>query len=180
LTSRAIVDSFSTGLSIDKSNSVVQPKVVICDESVSCTHQFINGQKFKILTTDDVVVIVSLGMGERYMRADVSVFNHSLVAVDVLAAYMRLEVITPKERHSQKSLLNRLPSRWVIGLHGRTRSTAWAARWRVSKRRRKPRHRELSTVLEQSKPQVLMERKQTAPAMETELTTATAHRQLLP
>ncbi|WP_433972697.1 hypothetical protein [Tunturiibacter lichenicola] len=77
---------------------MVQPKVVICDDSASCTHQFINGQKFKILTTDDVVIIVSLGMGERYMRADVSVSNNSPVAVDVLPADMRLEVITPKEK----------------------------------------------------------------------------------
>ena len=42
------------------------PKVLLCDENAGCAHQFIEGQKFKILTSDGLTVIVSMALTEKY------------------------------------------------------------------------------------------------------------------
>lgn len=73
-------------------------KVLLCDENAGCTHQYIEGQKFKILTSDGLTVIVSMAMTEKYTRADVSVFNGGTTNVDVLPKEFHLEEVTPKPR----------------------------------------------------------------------------------
>jgi hypothetical protein len=84
--------------SFAQTSSSAAPKIIVCEESSGCTHQYIDGQKFKILTTDNTVVIVALLMGEHYMRADVSVSNNTQAAIDLLPNQMLLEVVTPKPK----------------------------------------------------------------------------------
>lgn len=74
------------------------PKVFLCDESAGCTHQFIDGQKFKILTGDGLTVIVSLAATTKYIRADVSVSNGTAAPVDVLPADFVLDESAPKQK----------------------------------------------------------------------------------
>jgi len=72
--------------------------VLICDESAGCTHQFVNGAKFKTLTGNGFTVTVSLWGNKKYFRADVSVLNSSTANVDVLPASFDLEEVEPKEK----------------------------------------------------------------------------------
>lgn len=74
------------------------PRVLLCDENAGCTHQYIEGQKFKMLTGDGLTVIVSMATTEKYSRADVSVFNGGTAAVDVLPRDFHLEEVTPKPK----------------------------------------------------------------------------------
>ena len=74
------------------------PKVFLCDESTGCTHQFIDGQKFKILTGDGLTVIASLAATKKYIRVDVSVSNGTAAPVDVLPAEFVLEESVPKQK----------------------------------------------------------------------------------
>jgi len=74
------------------------PKVFLCDESTGCTHQFIDGQKFKILTGDGLTVIASLAATKKYIRVDVSVSNGTAAPVDVLPAEFVLEESAPKQK----------------------------------------------------------------------------------
>jgi len=74
------------------------PKVLLCDENAGCGHQFIEGQKFKILTSDGLTVIVSMAITEKYTRADVSVFNGGTASVDVMPTSFQLEEVTPKPK----------------------------------------------------------------------------------
>jgi len=73
-------------------------KVILCDENAGCTHQYIEGQKFKILTSDGLTVIVSMAMTAKYTRADVSVFNGGTTNIDVLPTEFHLEEVTPKPK----------------------------------------------------------------------------------
>lgn len=73
-------------------------KVIVCDEDAGCTHQFINGHKFKILSEDGVTVTASLIEIGKYIRADVSVFNGTTKAVDVLPTHFECDEVAPKER----------------------------------------------------------------------------------
>jgi hypothetical protein len=73
-------------------------KVLICDENAGCAHQFINGHKVKILTSDGLIVTASLATGNKYNRADVSVFNGTAANVDVLPTNFGLEEVTPKQK----------------------------------------------------------------------------------
>ncbi len=74
------------------------PKVFLCDESAGCTHQFIDGQKFKILTGDGLTVIASLAATAKYIRADISVSNGTAANVDVLPTEFDLEESGPKQK----------------------------------------------------------------------------------
>jgi len=73
-------------------------KVLLCDENTGCTHQYIEGKKFKVLTSDGLTVIVSMAITAKYTRADVSVFNGGTAAVDVLPTDFQLEEVTPKPK----------------------------------------------------------------------------------
>jgi hypothetical protein len=74
------------------------PKVLLCDETAGCTHQFIEGQKFKILTSDGLTVIASMAITDKYTRADVSVSNAGTAPVDVLPMNFQLEEVAPKPK----------------------------------------------------------------------------------
>jgi len=76
----------------------VVPKVFVCDESAGCTHQFIDGQKLKVLTGDGLTVIASLAETNKYIRVDVSVSNGTTAPVDVLPAEFLLEESAPKQK----------------------------------------------------------------------------------
>ncbi len=74
------------------------PKIILCDENAGCAHQYIEGQKFKILTSGGLTVMVSMAMTAKYMRANVSVFNGGTASVDVLPTEFHLEEVTPKPK----------------------------------------------------------------------------------
>jgi hypothetical protein len=74
------------------------PKVLLCDENAGCGHQFIDGHKFKILTSDNVTVVVAMAITDKYTRADISVFNGGTASVDVLPTGFHLEEVTPKPK----------------------------------------------------------------------------------
>ena len=74
------------------------PKILLCDENAGCEHRFIDGQKYKILTSDGLTVIVSLAITEKYTRADVSVSNGGTASVDVMPTSFQLEEVTPKPK----------------------------------------------------------------------------------
>jgi hypothetical protein len=90
--------SFCVKSSVAQIPILTPPKVVVCEENSGCSHQYIDGQKFKILTTANSVVIVALLMGEHYMRAEVSVSNNAQTSVDLLPDQMLLEVVSPKPK----------------------------------------------------------------------------------
>ena len=68
------------------------PKVLLCDENAGCGHQFIEGHKFKILTSDNMTVIVAMAITDKYTQADVSVFNGGTAGVDVLPTGFHLDL----------------------------------------------------------------------------------------
>jgi hypothetical protein len=74
------------------------PKALLCDENAGCDHEYIHGQKFKMLTGGGLTVIVSMAMTEKYTRADVSVFNGGTAPVDVLPTGFHLDEVTPKTK----------------------------------------------------------------------------------
>jgi hypothetical protein len=73
-------------------------KTAICDESANCAHQFIDGHKFKMLTSDGITVSVSMIAVGKYVRADVFVLNSTAENVDVLPATFSLEEVEPKQK----------------------------------------------------------------------------------
>jgi hypothetical protein len=73
-------------------------KIALCDENAGCDHQFIDGQKFKMLTSDGLTVTVAMTEVGKYVRADVSVFNGTATNVDVLPTGFDLEEVTPKQK----------------------------------------------------------------------------------
>jgi hypothetical protein len=77
---------------------VQQPAKLVCDENNGCTHQFIDGQKYKILTTDHVVLTVGFSANKKYARVSVRVANISNVQVDVIPEQFTLSETVPKER----------------------------------------------------------------------------------
>jgi hypothetical protein len=75
------------------------PKVVLCDESTpTCTHQYIDGKKFKILTADQVVITAYASANTKYARVDLSVLNKTTMPIDVLPQNFSISELTPKER----------------------------------------------------------------------------------
>jgi hypothetical protein len=101
--SSSLVFLFSTPLlcttvTVAQATVPISPKILVCDESSVCTHQYIDGQKFKIITTDDTVMIVAISHSEHYMRVDISVSNNAKDAVDLLPAQMALDVVLPKPK----------------------------------------------------------------------------------
>jgi hypothetical protein len=72
--------------------------VLNCDESAGCTHQFVNGAKFKTLTGNGFTVTVALSGNKKYFRADVSVLNSSASNADVFPANFTLEEVEPKDK----------------------------------------------------------------------------------
>jgi hypothetical protein len=73
-------------------------KIIICDESSGCTHEYVDGSKYKILTTDQIVLTVSLAGNAKYARVNVMILNKSNTPVDVLPEQFSIEEITPKEK----------------------------------------------------------------------------------
>jgi hypothetical protein len=59
-------------------------KTILCDESSGCTHEYIDGNKYKILTTDQIVLTVSLTANAKYARVNVIVLNKSNTPVDLV------------------------------------------------------------------------------------------------
>jgi hypothetical protein len=78
--------------------AIPSPKTVVCDESVGCTHQYIDGYKYKILTTDKLTLSVSLGANAKYARVSVTVLNKSTAPIDVLPERFSIDETKPKER----------------------------------------------------------------------------------
>jgi hypothetical protein len=74
------------------------PKVLLCDENAGCGHQFIEGHKFKILTSDGLTVTVALAIMDNYTLADVSVTNAGATPIDVLPTGFHLEEVSPKPK----------------------------------------------------------------------------------
>jgi len=75
-----------------------RPTKFVCDESSACTHQYIDGQKYKILTTDRAVITVGLAANKKYARVSIRVANISSSQVDVLPEQFTLSEVVPKER----------------------------------------------------------------------------------
>src|ERR1035441_5713804 len=65
----------------------VPTRTLTCDESHGCTHQYLDGELFKTITAPDGT-IVTAGVIEnttgKYLRLNVSVFNGTAAAMDVL------------------------------------------------------------------------------------------------
>jgi hypothetical protein len=72
---------------------------VLCEEETNCTHQLIDGYKFKILTTDNLLITASLASNGHLTRIDLSVTNLGQKSVDLLPRDMILEVILPKPKN---------------------------------------------------------------------------------
>jgi hypothetical protein len=72
--------------------------IVICDEGGACAHQFVNGRKIKILTTDGITVSVSMLDTGKYFRADIAILNTSTANFDVLPSTFTIQETAPKEK----------------------------------------------------------------------------------
>jgi len=83
---------------IAQAQTPATPPIIRCEEDVTCTHQFVDGQKFKILTTDGAVIAVALRSNGHYVRADISVTNLAQRTVDVLPSEMTLQMDSPKSK----------------------------------------------------------------------------------
>lgn len=76
-------------------------RTVLCDEAHGCSHQFMNGAKFKIITDNGIVIAAGPDSGllpPKFMSMSVIVYNHTSVAIDVIPSEMALEVVEPKEK----------------------------------------------------------------------------------
>jgi len=72
------------------------PKILVCDESAGCTHEFIDGHKFKTMTSDGLTVTVSMMAIGKYIRADVTVMNGTAGTVDVPPTDFECDESVPK------------------------------------------------------------------------------------
>ncbi len=72
--------------------------VLICDESAGCTHQFVNGQKVKILSSNGITVSVSMFDTGKYFLAEITVLNSSPTNIDVLPPNFSVEETSPKPK----------------------------------------------------------------------------------
>jgi hypothetical protein len=75
-----------------------KPKVIICDESAACVHEYISGRKYKMLVSDKVTVIVAVESVGKYSRADVYVANDGPTTIDVLPENFILAETLPKDK----------------------------------------------------------------------------------
>lgn len=92
---------------------------ITCDEGNGCAHQFVNGQKFKILTGDGFTVTAAVRGNAKYLRVDVSVVNNSATSVDILPTTFSVDEVTPKD----KSLAYVDPQKIMQSIQ---RRTAWS------------------------------------------------------
>ena len=74
------------------------PKVLVCNESAGCSHEFIDGHKFKTMTSDGLTVTVSMMAIGKYIRADVTVMNGTTATVDVLPTDFECDESVPKQK----------------------------------------------------------------------------------
>jgi hypothetical protein len=81
-----------------QSAAINAPKTIICDESAGCAHRFIDGVKYKTITTDSLAVTVSLEANTKYARADVIISNRTQKAFDVFPEHFILSETTPKTK----------------------------------------------------------------------------------
>jgi TPR repeat protein len=80
---------------------------IVCDESRVCTHKFLNGVYYKVISANGLVIaaggwandaVGGLVRGVRYKSALVSLTNNSTTPIDVLPADFIVGVNQPKER----------------------------------------------------------------------------------
>ncbi len=71
---------------------------VTCEEGKNCVFRYIDGFKYKTLTADGAIITVSLAIGSKYSRIDVSVTNTGEKPIDVLPPGMTLDVDQPKPK----------------------------------------------------------------------------------
>jgi hypothetical protein len=74
------------------------PTHYVCNEDAGCAHQYIDGVKYKILTTDRTVITVALSGNAKFARALIRVTNKSAMPIDVLPDHFILSETKPKER----------------------------------------------------------------------------------
>jgi hypothetical protein len=74
------------------------PTHYICTEETGCSHQYIDGLKYKIITTDQAIVTVALGGNAKYARVLVRVTNLSTTPIDVLPDRFALVETKPKQK----------------------------------------------------------------------------------
>jgi hypothetical protein len=76
-------------------------RTIVCDEAHGCSHQFMNGSKFKIITDNGIVIAAGPDTGllpSKFMSMSVIVYNHTANSIDVIPSLMLLEVVEPKEK----------------------------------------------------------------------------------
>ena len=78
--------------------AATSPTHYLCNEDAGCTHQYIDGLKYKIITTDQTVITVALSANAKYARALIRVTNKSAMPIDVLPDHFTLSEIKPKLR----------------------------------------------------------------------------------
>jgi len=94
-------------------------KVIACDESAGCTHQFLNGRKVKIIAVDGVTVSASLTDTGKHFRAEIAVANTSTTNFDVLPANFSIEETAPKQKTLAYEDVGKL-------IHSAEKRMAWA------------------------------------------------------
>jgi hypothetical protein len=94
----SIVIAVSTACRVKAQDTISTPSPThyVCSEDAGCTHQYIDGVKYKIITTDQAIITVALGGNAKYARALIRVTNKSGTPIDVLPEHFTLSEIKPK------------------------------------------------------------------------------------
>jgi len=71
---------------------------ILCDEAAGCSHEFIDGLKYKIITNDNASVSVAISSNGKYARVSVSITNKSATPIDVLPDQFGLMETAPKNQ----------------------------------------------------------------------------------
>lgn len=88
-----------------QSANVSSPKTFVCDlvfqgqqESKGCSHKYVDGQIFKTIYWNGMVITVGIDDYAQYMRATILISNNNTVSVDLLPSDFAIEVSTPKAK----------------------------------------------------------------------------------
>jgi hypothetical protein len=76
----------------------VSPAHYVCTEDAGCTHQYIDGLKYKIITTDRAIITVAFSGNAKFARVLIRVTNKSATPIDVLPDHFTLSETKPKQK----------------------------------------------------------------------------------
>jgi hypothetical protein len=96
-----------------------KPRLVLCNESIACSHAYQNGQYVQTITEGGHTVSLSAHDTGKYLRVDLTVRNDSAAPFDLMPSSIWARQSDPKEKELKAQNLEKME-------HSLNRRTAWA------------------------------------------------------